>query len=140
MQQKEILRMLIYIIVFVNAFFLNVIIHEIGHYLAADYYELEPEIEFDFGVVGDLGFGLESRPIASTNFIAPLNKIELYSIVLMGPLMNLMLGIAVFFIFVFCKKEIIREVMIICFIISIASFIMNIVPISGTDGSLVFGF
>ncbi|MDO8508361.1 MAG: hypothetical protein Q7S27_01610 [Nanoarchaeota archaeon] len=140
MNSKGIIQILGYSLIFVNIFFLNVIVHEIGHYLTAEHYNLEPEIEFDFGSVGDSGFGFSGTPIASTSFNEPNNGDVLAAIVLTGPLFNLILGVIFFMIFVFYRdNEYIREVVIIGFIVSISSFLMNLIPIEGSDGSLLLG-
>ena len=139
MDKFHIGRLLGFVFVFVNIFFLNVVIHEIGHYVAADYYNLEPKIEFDFGAVGDLGFGFKGTPVASTSFNESDNSGALMAIVLTGPLFNLVLSLIFFSIFVFYRKnKYIKEIVIIGFILSFASFIMNLIPLEGGDGSLIF--
>lgn len=140
MMAKMVLRGGIYFIVFVNVFLLNVILHEAGHYMAAGYYELEPEIEFNFENMGDLGFQLRGISIASTSFNEPESNEELVVIVLLGPLFNFVLAVIFLFIFAFSKKEMVREIVMIGFVISFASFFMNVIPIDGTDGGLIFGF
>ena len=139
MNKIRIVRLLGFVFIFANFFLLNVFIHEAGHYIAADYYNLEPEIEFDFGAVGDLGFGFEGTPIASTSFNEPENNSGLMVIVLTGPLFNLILSLLFFNGFIFYRNnKYIKEIVIIGFILSFASFIMNLIPIEGSDGSLIF--
>ncbi len=136
---KEILRALFYLLLFINIFLLNVLGHEFGHYMAADYYGLEPNITLDFGAVGDLGFGFESVPIASTSFNNPNSLFSLVGVILMGPFFNLVLGlIFTFSLFYPRLPNFLKEIMIIGFVTSISSFLMNIVPIGGADGSLLF--
>ena len=140
MEKEDIIRVGIYVLIFINVFLLNVILHEIGHYIAADYYNLEPEVEIDLNSVGNLGFGFKGVPIASTSFNEPSSENEFISVVLMGPLLNLLLMIIFFIGFIFFREnKYLKEIMIIGFVISISSFIMNIIPIEGTDGNLLFG-
>ncbi len=139
MKGNGIIRLCLYLLIFINGFLLNVVLHEVGHYMAADYYNLEPKIDFDFKSVGNLSFGFKATPIASTSFNEPRTTGELVVVALAGPFFNLILGILFLMIFIFSKKEIIKELMLICFVISIASFVMNILPLDGADGSLVFG-
>ena len=141
---KKILKGMFWVLagvfVFVNAIFLNVVLHELGHYAAAEHYGLEPEIEFNFEKAGDLGFGLESVPLASTSFIDNGNEGELRVIVLMGPFVNLLLGIMFLAGFVFFRgKRFVEEIGLIGMTVSFGSFIMNMLPIQGVDGSLIFG-
>lgn len=132
---------LICVVVGVNVLFLNVVFHEFGHYLAADHYGLEPEMKFgfDFDRIngGLLSFG--GAGLASTSFIDNGNFGNLLVVVLTGPFVNLLLGIFFFFVFVFVRNENVRELLFICAIVSLLSFGMNMLPINGVDGSVLFG-
>ena len=135
---KSVFWSLIGIFVFVNVVFLKVILHEFGHYIAAESYGLEPEIELNLESVGDLRFNFEAQPLASTSFLNTRDSLKLFVIVLLGPFMNLILGIVFLVCFVFLRSNVIREMALIGFIVSMGSFIMNILPFSGSDGSLIF--
>ena len=135
-----VLLMLLTLFVGVNVFLLNVIIHEAGHYVAADYYSLDPEIEFDLESVRDsFNFSLESKSVASTRFLKTEDSSSLFVITLMGPFMNLLLGILFLISLLFSEKFLIRQFNILGVIISFMSFIMNIIPIVGSDGYYLFG-
>lgn len=136
---KGVFWILVYGFVFVNVFFVNVVLHEFGHYLAADYYGLGPEVEFNFSEMGNLSFGIEGVAIASISFNLSNNRTEMIIVGLMGPFLNFVFGIIFLIVFVFCKNIRIREIMFIGFVISIGSFLMNMVPMEGVDGGLVFG-
>lgn len=137
---KGVMWVLIGAFVFANSLFLNVLVHEFGHYLAAEQYRLEPKMELNLEKMGNLSFGLESVPLASTSFIDNGNKEELAVIVLMGPFMNLLMGIAFLVFFVFLSgRKIVEEIGLIGMSVSFGSFLMNMLPIAGVDGSLIFG-
>ena len=124
---------------FVNCFVLNVVGHEIGHYLTARHYNLEPEIDFEWNNLSDLGFELGGIPLASTSFDDPKDERVLANVVAAGPLFNFALCILFALLFVYCRnKEYLREVILIGFILSFASFLMNLIPIDGSDGSLLW--
>lgn len=135
---KIVLWILADIFVFVNIFALNVAMHEAGHYLAAEYYGLEPEIKFE--LEKDIfSFSFQGTSVASTSFVDNGNKEELTIIALMGPFINLVLGVIFLVIFVLKKNDYMREIALISAVVSLGSFIMNILPIEGIDGSLIFG-
>ncbi len=126
--------------VFINVFLLNIVLHEFGHYAAAEHYGLEPEMVFELGNLGEISFSFEGVGLAYTSFIDNGNKEELAVIALMGPFVNLLLGIMFLFMFIrFRKINYLAEIGIIGIVVSIGAFLMNVLPIDGVDGSLIFG-
>ena len=139
MNNARLIRLGLYFLIFVNVLLLNVILHEIGHYVIADYYNLDPKIEFSLENIRNFSLNFNSVPLADTSFNDPKNHSSLADVAMAGPIVNLFLGIIFFFIFIFNKKrEYLREIMIIAMMVSFASFIMNMLPLSGSDGSLIF--
>ena len=134
---KRIFWTLIFLFIGINIFILNVIVHEFGHYAAADYYDLAPKIEFDFENATKVGFGFEGITIASTSFIESNNEDTMLAIVLIGPFMNLVLGVICLFAYFFSMGNL-KLFSLISMIISFSSFITNMLPIEGTDGALIF--
>ena len=136
---RGVLRVLVGLFVFVNIFLLNIVLHEFGHYIAAEYYGLEPEIEFELGNLKEISFSLEGVGLASTSFIDNGDGLEIAIVALIGPFFNLLLGIIFLFIFVSFKRiEYLAEIGIIGVVVSIGAFVMNILPMEGVDGSLIF--
>ena len=138
---KNALVVLVYVFAAVNVFLFNVVLHEYGHFAAADYYGLEPEIEFNLDSIGNLGFNLfsfESKTIASTSFIDNGDEDELLAVVLMGPFANLLFGVVFFLCLLFLKNYMLKELCIVGGVVSLASFLMNILPLDGGDGGLIF--
>jgi hypothetical protein len=126
--------------IFVNVLFMNVFAHEIGHYLAAKDYGLEPEIEYEFSNMTGAGFGFEGVPIAYTTFIDNGNYEEIIVVALMGSFFNILIGLFFMFLFIYFKNKIfIREIMLICIITSIGAGLMNLIPFSGSDGAMIWG-
>ena len=140
---KDILKKSFYVLicafVFVNVFLLNVVLHEVGHYAAAEHYGLEPEIDFDFNGIEDaLSFSFESRAIASTSFVDNGNREELFVIVSMGPFVNLILSLIFMTLFVvFRKGGFFAEMALIACVVSFGAFAMNILPFEGIDGKII---
>ncbi len=139
MKGLDVLWCLVGLFVFVNFFLVNIVVHEWGHYLAAENYGLEPEISFQFENLTSVEFSLEGMNIASTSFIDDGNSGHLSVIALVGPFFNLVLGMSFLVITILSKKRFIKEIMFVGFIVSVASFLMNMLPFSGSDGSLIFG-
>lgn len=138
---KSIFSILTMVFIFVNIFLLNVVLHEIGHYVAADYYKLEPKIEFNFEKIGEIfNFSFNGVAIASTSFIDERDNLEIFVVSLMGPFINLILGLIFLMCFIFFRNnKYIGEIALIGFVVSFGSFVMNILPFNGSDGSLIFG-
>ncbi len=139
---KNVLLVLVHVFIAVNVFLFNVVLHEYGHFIAADYYGLEPKMEFNLNSFGDLGFSLlsfENRVVASTSFIDNGNAGHLMLVVLMGPFANLLLGVGFLICVLFLRNYLLRELCIIGGIVSLASFLMNVIPFSGSDGAFALG-
>ena len=135
---KVIFGILIGIFVFANVFLLNVVLHEAGHYWATEHYALEPEIAFNFENITGAGFSFKSIPIAYTSFLDNGNLYEMGVIALMGPFVNLLLGILFMLVFGFSKERFyLKGIVLMCVMISIGSSVMNLIPIRGTDGYLI---
>jgi len=135
---KGVFWILVYGFIFVNVFFANVVLHEFGHYLAADYYDLRPKIEFNFSEIGNLSFGLDGVALASIRFDLSDNRTDMIVVSLMGPFLNFVFGVIFLIVFVFCENIRIREIVFMGFVISIGSFLVNMMPMEGVDGGLVF--
>jgi hypothetical protein len=128
----------VFVFVFVNIAFINVVLHEWGHFVAADHYGLEPEIEYEFQNMTGVRFSFEGVPIAYTSFLDNGNNLEIIGVALMGPFFNLVLGIAFMFVFIYCKEMwYVKEFGLVGAITSIGSGLMNLLPFSGSDGALV---
>ena len=135
---KKIIWITAYITIFINIFIINIAIHELGHYIAADHYNLEPEISFKLENVTNTRFRAENTPLAYTSFNQDENKEHIITIALLGPITNLLMSIIFLIIFVTNKKNnTIQEFSLICIVVSLGSFVMNIIPIEGSDGWLI---
>lgn len=135
-----VLWVLIYVFVAVNVFVVNVVFHEVGHFVAAEHYGLRPVIEFDMNnVENNFSLSLESKPIASTKFLKTESEDDLFVITLIGPLMNLLIGLVFLFSLLMFKTYEIKELCFIGVVLSFVSFVMNMIPVSGSDGIYIFG-
>lgn len=129
-----------YLFLFVNIFLINMLLHETGHYIVADYYGLDPDIEFNFGEINKLNLGFKGVGIASTSFIDNGDTGQMRVIALMGPFMNLFLGLIMLSVFVFFRKfGFLAEISMMGVIISFGAFLTNMLPFQGVDGGFVFG-
>jgi len=141
--RKDILKAILWgifcLFIFVNILLINVVLHEYGHYAAANYYDLDPEIKYNFENITGAGFSLKGVPIASTSFIDNGDKNEMVVIASMGPFINLIMGLFFVFLFIIFKdKRLLGEILVIGMIVSLGSFVMNLLPFSGSDGALIF--
>lgn len=137
---KKVLIGLVFVFLFVNIFLVNIIFHELGHYMTARYYDLEPEMSIEFENIEELSFSFKGVPIASTSFLDNGNRYETALVAFAGPFVNLLFSIGfVLLFFIFKDNFYIKETAIIGFIISLGSCLMNLIPIAGNDGSLILG-
>jgi Zn-dependent protease len=124
---------------FLVSFMANVFLHELGHYAAADSFGLNPDMELG-DLRGSINFSLESRALAYTEFDYTENKLEMFTVTVMGPLVNLVLSLVFLVVYVLGKKnEFVRMIALAGFLPALLSFVFNVLPLSGTDGAFIVG-
>jgi len=124
-------------IVFLASFLGNVYAHELGHYVAADIFGLNPTMSFE-PAKDALNFGVESKELAYTEFDKTDNNEQMFFIALAGPLVNLLLIMIFLLIYVNYRHiPVIQNIAIGGLIPSIFSFIVNIIPYGTTDGMMI---
>lgn len=115
------------------AYNINVYAHEYGHYIAASYFGLEPEIYFS-DYPNDVT-SVSKFPEGAITYLNPNNNIKLALIALAGPLINLSFLLIGFYIFFKTPQNSVYEYISILFIITAGlAFLANIWPYGHTDG------
>ena len=127
----------LFVIAVVAIFAGNVFLHELGHYAVAGSFGLHPHMEL--GNLNEmLTFSVESKAVASTSFISPNSAAKTALIAAFGPLMNLMLFAIFMMAMALTKKRmIVKKLFLLGVVVSAVCFLSNIIPISGSDGSLM---
>jgi len=129
------IKIIVFVFIFLISFIGNVYFHEGGHYLAAEMFGLRPSLEVA-SIDNSLNYILESKPITSVSF-DEAGKIETFIIGLLGPLINLLISIIFLIIYLANRNDYVKMVSLTGFIPSIMSFVVNILPFNGTDGSVL---
>ncbi|MBD3262846.1 hypothetical protein GF374_00515 [Candidatus Woesearchaeota archaeon] len=139
---KKLLLGLMLMVLLFGSFFLNIFIHEYGHYTVADYYELNPTVHFDSTAPADSKFALY-LPDAFTSYSSSgevLTKQDA-TIAFAGPLVNLIFALSVCGIYVCLPRKRKTVKMQMCFamlaIPAFLSFIVNLLPIGFSDGAII---
>ena len=126
----------------IGSFFLNVAIHEYGHYAVADHYGLNPEIHFSAISQDTEGIALYG-PSAYTSYSSSSRDFTPQDgiIALAGPLINLGFALAICGVYLAIPKQKRTFPVQACFAMmlvpSFLSFIINMLPIGASDGAIV---
>ena len=132
---------LIGVIALLGSLFLNIAIHEVGHYGVADTFGLEPEIylrgpfvKYDGNTVGFVGIG---TPDARVSYLEPSSGAADAVVAFGGPFVNIMLSIffAGLYLIMRNRSETTRIMILLMLIPSLLSVMFNLVPVTGTDGA-----
>ncbi|MFP4111565.1 MAG: site-2 protease family protein [Candidatus Woesearchaeota archaeon] len=134
----------------------NVYFHEVGHYLVAKAYDLEPEMHFTTGNSdgGLFSIIMSNEFKAFVRFNATKNQIQNLLVTSAGPLVNLFFSIVLAVLYfgvlrklkknkdLYVKKFwvfLMLDVVFVSFFIpSILSFVINMSLISGSDGTVIY--
>jgi len=130
-------KLLLIVIVFLSSFIGNVLLHETGHYLTASMFGLNPSM-YVSSPAESLNYIFESKPIASVSFSESASNEQTFLVGLMGPAVNLFLAVIFLVIYIESKQnKYIGKSALAAFLPSILSFIINILPLGSTDGSVL---
>jgi membrane-associated protease RseP (regulator of RpoE activity) len=114
----------------------NIVAHEMGHWLVASELDLNPKMHlFEAPETG-------TRSFFNQNFFTTYNSGSVQHDVLVaaaGPMINLALalGLAVVYMKLPKKRKYARLVVLMLLIPAILSFVANIIPTAGSDGSVL---
>lgn len=116
----------------------NIVLHEAGHYAAANYYGAEPKIIYNVTESG-FGFALNGKPVAETVYSAKTAPSQDFWIALAGPAVNFALALCIFlFLSVVRLKNMTFKIMLQLFAaVSVLAFFLNAMPAGGTDGFVI---
>ncbi len=128
----------IFIALVIVAVFTNIYMHELGHYIAAEKLNLNPRIMLANPIAPNSQTSFFNPEIAQVIYNGSSNLDQDKFIAFMGPFMNIQLALFIgLFYFMIPEKEM-KRIFLVMIVISIISAITNIIPIPGTDGSILF--
>jgi membrane-associated protease RseP (regulator of RpoE activity) len=136
---------------------INVVAHEYGHYKVAQYYDLNPKMNLpinDLKDVKSLSFYMSDDFRAYVSFDATgTNRQDLF-VTFAGPAINLLLSLLIIFVYFllvyrlkksnkFYKKNYLILLALDAIFISllipcVLSFLINMLPITGSDGLVIY--
>ena len=120
----------------------NIFAHELGHYLMADHFSLEPKVYlFDNGTGTGFSFFNQNFYTTYDNPSTQTAKTD-FMIALAGPVANLLIVLALVCLYfkIPKQKQILRLAVIMLLIPSIVSVLSNIIPAAGTDGGIIWSY
>jgi Zn-dependent protease len=138
---------------------LNVHLHELGHYVVAEHYGLQPHIHISGIVEHEGGLRFNMNPRAHTTFVDPHDVMKNIAITIAGPLVNILLTAGFMLLHLFIKRLLKKKIktemvpskywkltrtaffvdMIFLGLIipSLVSAIVNLSNITGSDGAFL---
>jgi Zn-dependent protease len=135
---KPLIRgMMLGLVLFVSLYG-NIVLHELGHFIVAKYFDLQPKMYF-FDNGSGTGFSFFNQHFYTT--YSPIaNSSKDFFIALAGPLVNLILTIVLAIIYVKIPKtkQNLKLAILMLLIPAIISFVSNILPLAGTDGAIIW--
>lgn len=139
---KPLIRGMLLGIMLFTGLYGNIILHEAGHFVTAEHFNLQPKMYlFDNGT--GTGFSFFNQNFYTT-YDKPITQAATvdFLIALAGPLANLLL--ASLLVFAYLKipktKPGLRLAILMLLIPSIISVISNLLPAAGTDGGIVWSY
>jgi len=142
MLRKVLFGMMLGAILFASMF-ANIFLHEEGHYAVAKSFDLSPKIH-----IGEVPAGEKSTFFVLsfyTTYLAKTNSQQDAEIAFAGPLVNLLLTCIFACLYFVIPKKVrgrtyLEMILLVLLIPSLVSFIVNILPIPYSDGSVIFSF
>ncbi len=134
---KPLMRGIVLGLILFGGLYGNIIAHETGHWLVASELGLNPKMHlFESPENG-------TRSFFNQNFFTTYNSNTVKSdtfVALAGPMINLIiaLGLVALYLMIPKQKKYTRLVIIMLLIPAILSFITNVIPTAGSDGSVLF--
>ncbi len=138
--KKQMLAGMLLGAIFLASFFLNIFVHELGHYSVAKAANLEPEIH--------LGISYKDNHFYTTNFYVSYSaKSDEYLpvdilIALAGPLANIsvLIGLLAVYFKAPKKTRVTKLVFAALLVPTILSIFSNLLPFGGSDGSTALNY
>lgn len=120
----------------------NVLLHELGHFAVADALGFNPSlhIEAPLSITGKYVAAGAAYTTYST--IYPGVSFQDVLIAVAGPLVNAILVLAAFAVYLFSPKhkDLIKFGLLIFVLVSLISLAVNIIPLGATDGSVILSY
>lgn len=123
---------------------LNIVLHEAGHYTTADLLNLDPEMHLESPVNISEGTVVTTPNFAYVSYSSTTSSITFQDalVAASGPLVNAMLALLAISAYIFYPKKngLIKYSLLMFIIISIVSLAANLIPVSPSDGSILFEY
>lgn len=139
---KQIPLALLLPILLVGSFFLNIYIHEYGHYCVAEYFGLNPEVHFATTDADGNKISLYS-PAAYTTYSSESKNLTTQDAIIAfaGPFVNLLFALVFCIVYITLPKKrktfLTKTVFAMIIIPAIISFVINLIPVGISDGSII---
>ena len=134
---------ILFFAVFVGSMGFNIFMHELGHFAVAEAYDSNPEMHFMPDGVSVNAFYTADSKIAYVSYDSDTVDItqQDVKIAMAGPLVNLLLGSLGMLLYLSPKRSDLSKMLLILLIVpSYVSFVINIIPISPSDGFYLFQY
>jgi Zn-dependent protease len=129
----------------VSSLAVNIYLHEYGHYAVAKEYNLDPEMHFEVNEPEE--GALFYTTSFYTEYTAPAEKLtdKDANIAFAGPAVNMIIALLFGIAYLLVpkdtpRKRLVATILILFLIPSVLSVIVNIIPFTGTDGSMIFQY
>ncbi len=141
--ERELLRYLaLGIFIIFLSLFSNVVLHEIGHFFVADMLDMNPSIHLE-SPISITGHHVSSNRFAYVSYSSYFPGVALQDVLIAaaGPIVNAIMAlICAGLLFVNYKNKTASYILLLFLVVSVLSCVINLIPLSGSDGSVIFSY
>ena len=124
----------------------NVLLHESGHYIVAEGFELEPTMQFFDGLYdseGKVAFDLKrlnSEPLAYTEFNFPNSIMQYIFVTFAGVVANMIFALMILVGYHYTKRTLLKKIIFLSLLVpTIFSIVLNLnIYSQASDGAILF--
>lgn len=134
---------MVFLAVFIASIGLNVLVHELAHFAAADFLGFSPKIGFaNLAEMPANAFFTADSQVAYITYSSKTAGITAQDalIAIAGPLANLFIGFSAMFAYFSTKDNLKKMLLILLIVPSVIAFAVNILPFAPNDGFYVWSY